>query len=165
MPFDNAVRMEYQGWSAGSLSHGPAPSGHTYSAGKLDPYVDAHPLDVEWLEARQFVRMNLNPDGTSADQAELEAAQRAHEESARLAAEAEAERLRQEQERLSGNTNPLAFLADADISQAAAQALVDGGYTDAESIRAASDEELLALDGVGTATVFKLRQAFPVETV
>lgn len=39
------------------------------------------------------------------------------------------------------------------------QALVEAGFTTPESISAASDEELLAVSGVGKATVAKLREA------
>lgn len=155
----DARRMEYRGTSSGSITFN-APSGHSYSAGKIDPYIDAHPDDVEWLTARSFAVINFDNSGNVEDQAAQEAAAREHEENQRRALEVEAERVRLEQE---ARTNPGAFLEAADIGPRATQALLDAGITDADRIRSMSDEELIALDGVGTATVFKLRQAFPVQ--
>jgi hypothetical protein len=40
-----------------------------------------------------------------------------------------------------------------------ADALVAGGFDSREKIRAASDEDLLALEGIGEATLKKIREA------
>lgn len=150
----DARRMEYRGTSSGSITFN-APSGHTYSAGKIDPYIDAHPDDVEWLTARSFAVLALDESGNAEDQAVQEAAAREHEETQRRAAEAE--RLRLEQQ---SSGDPFVAL---DVRQDVKDALIAGGFADADALRAATDEQLLALDGVGTSTLFKVRQAYPVD--
>jgi PAS domain-containing protein len=150
----DAVRMEYNGTSSGSITFS-APSGHSYSAGKIDPYIDAHPDDVEWLTARSFVAVALDADGNAEDQAVQDAATKEHEETQRRAAEAERLRLAQQQ-----SGDPVVAL---DVRQDVKDALIAGGFTDADALRAATDEQLLALDGVGTSTLFKVRQAYPIQ--
>jgi hypothetical protein len=150
----DAVRMEYNGTSSGSITFS-APSGHSYSAGKIDPYIDAHPDDVEWLTARSFVAVALDADGNAEDQAVQDAATKEHEETQRRAAEAERLRLAQQQ-----SGDPFVAL---DVRQDVKDALIAGGFTDADALRAATDEQLLALDGVGTSTLFKVRQAYPIQ--
>lgn len=46
------------------------------------------------------------------------------------------------------------------VGDANAEALADAGYDTPEAVRSASDEDLDAVDGVGPATVAKLREAF-----
>jgi hypothetical protein len=150
----DAVRMEYNGTSSGSISFN-APSGHSYSAGRIDPFIDAHPDDVEWLTARSFVAVELDADGNATNERVQQQALKEHEETQRRAAEAERLRLAQEQ---SGDP----FIA-LDVRQDVKDALIAGGFADADALRAATDEQLLALDGVGTSTLFKVRQAYPVQ--
>jgi hypothetical protein len=150
----NAQRMEYQGSSSGSITFN-APSGHSYSAGKIDPFIDAHPDDVEWLTARSFVAVDLDQDGNATDAQVQQQAAREHEETQRRAAEAERLRLAQQQ-----SGDPFVAL---DVRQDVKDALIAGGFADADALRNATDEQLLALDGVGTSTLFKVRQAYPVQ--
>jgi hypothetical protein len=150
----DAVRMEYNGTSSGSITFS-APSGHSYSAGKIDPYIDAHPDDVEWLTARQFVTVELDEEGNATDEQAQKQAQQEHEETQRRIAEEERLRLAQQS---SGDP----FIA-LDVRQDVKDALIAGGFADADALRAATDEQLLALDGIGTSTLFKVRQAYPVE--
>jgi hypothetical protein len=150
----NAQRMKYEGTSSGSITFS-APSGHSYSAGKIDPFIDAHPDDVEWLTARQFVTVELDQDGNATDERVQQQAAKEHEETQRRAAEAERLRLEQQQ-----SGDPFVAL---DVRQDVKDALITGGFADADALRSATDEQLLALDGVGTSTLFKVRQAYPVE--
>jgi hypothetical protein len=151
---DNAQRMKYEGTSSGSITFN-APSGHSYSAGKIDPFIDAHPDDVEWLTARSFVAVELDAEGNATDERVQKQAQQEHEETQRRIAEEE--RLRLEQQ---SSGDPLVAL---DVRQDVKDALIAGGFADADALRAATDEQLLALDGVGTSTLFKVRQAYPVQ--
>lgn len=57
-----------------------------------------------------------------------------------------------------GSDSPYKPLPDT-LTQAARDALEAAGYTTLERARAASDDELLALDGVGPATVKAIRDA------
>jgi hypothetical protein len=151
---EGAQRMMYNGSSSGSITFNP-PSGHSQSAGKLDPYIDAHPDDVEWFQARQFVAVELDAEGNATDEQAQQQAAKEHEETQRRAAEAERLRLAQEQ-----SGDPFVAL---DVRQDVKDALIAGGFADADALRAATDEQLLALDGVGTSTLFKVRQAYPVQ--
>lgn len=150
----DAKRMIYQGTSSGSITF-TGPSGTSYSAGKIDPEIDAHPDDVEWLSARSFVVVELDAEGNATDKQVQEQAAKEHEETVRRTAEAERLRLEQQQ---SGDP----FIA-LDVRQDVKDALIAGGFADADALRAATDEQLLALDGVGTSTLFKVRQAYPVQ--
>jgi hypothetical protein len=154
MVMDNAQRMKYEGTSSGSITFN-APSGHSYSAGKIDPFIDAHPDDVEWLTARQFVTVELDEEGNATDERVQQQAAKEHEETQRRAAEEERLRLAQQQ-----SGDPFVAL---DVRQDVKDALIAGGFADVDALRAATDEQLLALDGVGTSTLFKVRQAYPVE--
>lgn len=46
-----------------------------------------------------------------------------------------------------------------DVSESVQGRLVDAGYDSTEAIQAASDDELLEIDGVGPATLQKIREA------
>jgi hypothetical protein len=48
-------------------------------------------------------------------------------------------------------------------SDAGREALVDAGYDTDDKVRAATDDELLALDGVGAKTLEKIREAVPAD--
>jgi len=49
------------------------------------------------------------------------------------------------------------FLSVYDITPVQARALIDAGFTTIEDVNKAADEALLAVDGIGKATVEKLR--------
>lgn len=51
-----------------------------------------------------------------------------------------------------------ALLEDLDVSTTVREALIEAGYQTPEQIDAATDDELLGVDGVGPATLAKLRR-------
>jgi hypothetical protein len=51
----------------------------------------------------------------------------------------------------------------APLDEALVAKLAEGGYDTADAIQAATDEQLLAIDGIGPATLKRIREAYPTE--
>lgn len=143
------IEMTYSGdRSAGNLTP-QMPSGQRYQYGGTKGVVQADPRDVETLRRLGFAPRQV------AQQSVPQPAQTNPGDQVAGANNTDAD----------GNTDQsntddepsIEFLIDAGISEQTAQNLFAAGYTDAGAIRSASDEELRDVDGVGLATLEKLK--------
>lgn len=138
----DGVRMQYTGPHSGSISY--TINGTAYRAGRFEPFIDAAPDDVEGLEALGvFETVKAAPATTPIDQDVV-----ALFDDVVLTPEQDVE-----------ITN-FAALAEL-VSEPTASALRAAGYH-AGNIATIHDADLLKVDGVGKATLAKIREAYPV---
>lgn len=142
----NLIDMEYTGDRSASNLTPQMPSGKRYQYGGAQGYIQADPRDVETLQRLQFQPRQSNQAATedSADQDQQAGESSGSESSGNSSGEQE----------VKGSPD---FLTEAGISQATAQNIFDAGFTNADLVKNASDEQLLAVEGVGPSTLEKLR--------
>lgn len=146
---EGTTTLRYAGTAQGGRYY-TAPSGTRYLAGgsRTTRDVQIADADREWaLSSGLFVEMPVAPEPatapTGADQPDKHA---------------------QEIQRLTGTQDAPAEqqasdpLADA-VGPSAAESLRGAGYADLAAVQQASDDELLAVDGIGDATLKKARKA------